>query len=585
MPIPHILYLDNHFDDKKRFVILLFSNGYEVMPVSNLKEGLSALRVADFDMVLCDMHLPDGDADNLIQTVKSSTHLSKIPVVVITSHASESDRETVMGLGAADYLTKDIDPTVFLKRVKDTVNLHRRAIKKTSAGISGQLARLKIIDLIMQLSDEQSSGCITIDGPLLMEIHMRDGQIVHARHGITLGKKALFRCLRIAEAAFHFQADSQVIDFSIEGDLDELLEEARVSNEKLMANWHKLPNANFRVRIGNPDSVQSANFKPEVRAALEIIKKYPRIGTYVDRLNLPDVVCYEYLHTFLERGLIELVTEHKPVKILTDASCDLPQEELYDLGVSCFSVSLAVGSEQLLSSDPKTEDVVYSSKSKVLEQIEVLAPENETILERFVNFLPKYDCLTITMGEKVGPLFDAVEKNVAKLQATGLNGKSLLANETTTINSHSFSLGLGLLVRYAADLVDQSLQAEQIEERLINAISQLHMIFAVNSDRSFLAKKGFSILYWNGEDFELVERLDKKENPIAALAQQVERRLDHKSGLHMALGHVRNRQQGEALRLELGRRLATTRVPLRQMGPVGGYRLGEGALGVAFFQE
>lgn len=585
MPIPHILYLDNHFEDKKRMVILLFSNGYEVMPVSNLKEGLSALRVADFDMVLCDMHLPDGDADHLIQTVKSSTDLSKIPVMVITSQASDVDRQAVMSLGAADYIGKDLDPTQFLKRVKETVNLHRRAIKKTSVGISGQLARLKIIDLIMQLSDEKSSGCITIDGPLLMEIHMRDGQIVHARHGITLGKKALFRCLRIAEAAFHFQADSQVIDHSTEGDLDDLLEEARVSNEKLMANWHKLPNANYRVRIGNPTALQSANFKPEVRAALEIIKKYPRIGTYVDRLNLPDVVCYEYLHTFLEREIIELVTEHKPVKIVTDASCDLPQEELYDLGVSCFSVSLKVGNDQLLATDPKTEEVVYGSKAKVLEQIEIVPPDNETILDRYVNFLPKFDCVTITMGERVGGMFDAIDKNLAKLQATGLDGKSLLANETTTINSHSFSLGLGLLVRYAAELVEQGLQAEQVEEKVITAISQLHMIFAVNADRSFLAKKGFSILYWNGEDFELVEKLDKKENPINAMAQQVERRLDHKSGLHMSLGHVRNRQQGEALRLELGRRLSTTRVPLRQMGPIAGYRLGEGALGVAFFQE
>ncbi|CAM2070043.1 DegV family protein [Sulfidibacter corallicola] len=585
MPIPHILYLDNHFEDKKKMVILLFSNGYEVMPVSNLKEGLAALRVGDFDLIICDMHLPDGDADNLIQTVKSASTLNKIPVMVVTSHPSDADTEMVMKLGAADYMPKDTDPNTLLRRVKETVNLHRRAIKKTSAGISGQLAKLKIVDLIMQLSDEHSSGCITIDGQLLMEIHLRDGQIVHARHGITLGKKALFRLLRIAEAAFHFQADSQILEHSIDGELDELLEEARVSNEKLMANWHKLPNANFRVRIANPEVLSQTNFKPEVRAALEIIKKYPRIGTYVDRLNLPDVVCYEYLHTFLERGLIELVTEHKPVKILTDVSCDLPKEELYDLGVVSFNVALKLGGETFDVMDPQTESVIYTKKPKQLETLELVAPPNDEILDRYVGLLPNHDCLAITMASSVGPLFETVQGNVTKLQATGLNGKSLLANETTTINSHSFSLGLGLLVRYAAQLAEEGHQAEVIEERLINAISQLHMIFVVNAERGFLAKKGQCIMYWNGLEFEVVQRLDRKESALTVLADQVERRIDLKAGLHMSLGHVRNRQQGEALRLELGRRLSTSKVPLRTIGPVAGYQLGEGALGVAFFQE
>ena len=584
MRTPHILYVDNSFETKKRNVVLLFNHDFEVVSVSNIKEAMGILRVVKVDMVICDMHLPDGDADHLLQTVKTSQSLAHLPVIVLSSNYDEGKKRELLKLGATDYLTKDEDPTVFVKMVKDLVNLHGEEYSETPSGISGQLAKLKIVDLIIHLVKDHGSGAITIDGSTLMEIHLRNGNIVHAKHGITIGKKALFRCLRVADAAYHFQMEDGPVEASVEGGLTELLEEARVSNEKLMANYHRLPHTNHRVRFANTDAINNTKLRAEARAALEICRKFPRIGAYVDRLNLPDIVCYEYLLTFLERGFLELVTESKPVKIVTDTDCDLPGVS-DQLPIEVIPVRITIGKERF-GPEPKDQDAIYLKKPKQLEQATLSFLEKESILDRYKALLPDYDCLSIFMASAVSGLFHRVQSMLAELTEEGVEGKQILANELTAIDSRSISIGLGLLVHYAASLAKQGMQLEPIEEHLQQAIASLHLIFAVNPERSFLLKKGNApvLIAWDGNRFHESQRLAKGEDTGAVLLNHVERRIDGKAVTHLAVGHVRSLHAASLVKDRLAKQLKLRTASLVPIGPISGHRFGEGTLGVAFFQ-
>ncbi len=92
------------------------------------------------------------------------------------------------------------DPDDFVvSTIKEIVDLNISSSSEDSGSITGQLARLDIVELIREMAKEHGSGCISIDGSVPMEIHLDQGNVVFARHGITIGKKALFRCLRIAE--------------------------------------------------------------------------------------------------------------------------------------------------------------------------------------------------------------------------------------------------------------------------------------------------------------------------------------------------------------------------------------------------
>ena len=587
MYIPSVLYIEKDFEIKQKWVVLLYGNGFEALPVSNTNQALALLRVSKFDLVISARHLPDGDADNLIHTMKAAPSLRQIPIVVTADEFSDSERSHYLKTGAEAVIPLSQDSRQQIKTLKGLVNLHQNEARQTQSGISGQLAQTPISQLIRDLSEEHATGILYIDGVVPMEIHLVDKQIVHARHGITVGFKALCRCLLIAEAAYHFSKEASEMEPTIKGETDQLLHRARVSNQKLMANFHRLPNTRHRARIVEADYLENMKLKPEARAALEIIRKYPRVGTYLDRLNLPDVVCHEYLLTFIERGVIEMVTASKPVQVMTDASCDLPFEMQQELGVVALPLRLEIGKETFQPYRSADEQQLYTKKVKLLEQGKIQIPEEKAINQRFEALLPEYDCLIITAASGMVPIFDQVSKCVENLQAEGFEGRSLLANELSILDSHAVSIGLGLLVQYAATLASQGFQTEQIEERLIQAMARLHLFFVVNPEDSFLTKKGNApvILGWDGTKITLAARLSKGESAIPILVEETAKRIDSKSKLHLAFGDVQNEKGLEEMRNEFSKKFGLVQPITTPIGPITGHILGKGALGVAFFQE
>jgi len=587
MYIPSVLYIEKDFETKQNWVVLLYGNGFEALPVSNTNEALALLRVSKFDLVMVARHLPDGDADNLIHTMKAAPALGQIPIVVTAKEFTDNERSHYLKTGASAVLASSQDSRQRVKTLKGLVDLHQNEARQTQSGISGQLAQTPISQLIQDLAKEHSTGILYIDGTVPMEIHLVENQIVHARHGITVGFKALCRCLLIAEAAYHFSKETSSVDPTIKGDLDQLLHRARVANQKLMANFHRLPNTNHRARVVEADIWENTKLKAEARAALEIIRKYPRIGTYLDRLNLPDVVCHEYLLTFIERGVIELVTESKPVQVMTDTSCDLPFELQQELGVIALPMRLEIGKETYLPNRTAEEKQLYAKKLKVLEQAKICIPEEAAIYQRFEALLPEHDCLVITAASSQVPIFELANKCVEKLQSEGFEGRSLLANELSILDSHAISIGLGLLVRYAATLARQGLQTEQVEERLIQAMARLHLFFVVNPEDSFLVKKGNApvILGWDGTKITLAAKLSKGESAVPILVEETAKRIDSKAKLHLAFGDVQNEQGLAQMQTDFAKRFGLVQPIVSPIGPITGHILGKGALALAFFQE
>jgi len=580
----HILFVENDFDIKREAAMLLFSNGFEMMPVSNAAEAVGALRLLRTDLLVSDAHLPDHGVDHLIQTVRGSKSLHETPVLVLVDTDDKEERDRFLRMGADACIEKKAPPERWLETIRNLVASHRARQEEGSSGsISGQLARLTIVDLLRQLVKDKSSGVVVIDGSIVMEIHLVEGRIVHARHGITVGKKALFRCLRVAEAAFNFQIRDEEIEPTVEGEFDELLAEAKSCNERLMANYHNLPNANHRIRVLPSEALESAKLRAEARAALEIIKKHPRVAAYVDRLNLPDIVCYEYLLAFLDRGFVELATDKRPVRVFTDSACDLPPDWLIEHDVTVFPIQVQVGG-QLFTGASGEEPAFYRFKPKRLEQAVLQPPEDARLLQPLLEGLPNYDCLAL-----VNPfpgVFERVQQCADRIREEGVNGKNVLANELLALNSHAYSLGLGLLVQQAVKLAEEDCQIEVIEEKLLQAMARLHMIFAVEPDRSYLVKKGsgVALVYWDGSEERALVRLGKGESPVEAIVREARKRYDPKAPLQAAVGHVRAPETAKTLQAELASNLGGAQIPVWPIGLIAGARLGEGAVGMAFFQ-
>ncbi|MDD3364637.1 MAG: response regulator [Syntrophomonas sp.] len=113
-------------DDEVNLLVisrLLEKKGYVVETAVNGQKALSILGNEIFDIVLMDISMPKIDGLALTRKMKRNSHTQNIPVVAMTTYASEKDRENLLAEGLDGYITKPVDP----------VELHKIIMQLTSA--------------------------------------------------------------------------------------------------------------------------------------------------------------------------------------------------------------------------------------------------------------------------------------------------------------------------------------------------------------------------------------------------------------------------------------------------------------------
>jgi two-component system, chemotaxis family, response regulator Rcp1 len=105
------------FKDAKVHINLhVASDGAEAMDFLN-REGKHS-NVPRPDLVLLDLNLPKKDGREVLEEIKQSPVLKSIPVVILTTSASDADILRSYRLHANCYITKRVDLDGFLEVVK-----------------------------------------------------------------------------------------------------------------------------------------------------------------------------------------------------------------------------------------------------------------------------------------------------------------------------------------------------------------------------------------------------------------------------------------------------------------------------------
>ena len=106
-------------DDDVRLADLLKTylegHGFSLEAAQNVHDGLRRLRGRDFDIVLLDIMLPDGDGLDVCRKIRAS---SPIPVIMLTARGADEDKIIGLELGADDYLAKPFNPRELVARIK-----------------------------------------------------------------------------------------------------------------------------------------------------------------------------------------------------------------------------------------------------------------------------------------------------------------------------------------------------------------------------------------------------------------------------------------------------------------------------------
>lgn len=82
-------------------------DGHAVDPAGSLADAEDCLAAAQYDLILLDISLPDGDGRDFLRQERRSGR--DTPIIVMTARAEVSDRVDVLDLGADDYVTKPFD--------------------------------------------------------------------------------------------------------------------------------------------------------------------------------------------------------------------------------------------------------------------------------------------------------------------------------------------------------------------------------------------------------------------------------------------------------------------------------------------
>ena len=115
MPLPQhtkILYVDDDVDDRYFMSLSLTETGTnaDLICASNGEDAiqyLNSTKVSDLpSLIILDLNMPKWDGRKTLNYLKKQPHLANIPVVILTTSNSNTDRESCALLGASSYYTK-----------------------------------------------------------------------------------------------------------------------------------------------------------------------------------------------------------------------------------------------------------------------------------------------------------------------------------------------------------------------------------------------------------------------------------------------------------------------------------------------
>ena len=101
----------------------LTSSGYTVQTAFNGVDALKMMMLQAPELLITDVMMPEMDGFELAASVRGDSHLSSLPIIMLTARTLESDMLQGHQSGTDIYLTKPYDPAELLAFVERIVPL------------------------------------------------------------------------------------------------------------------------------------------------------------------------------------------------------------------------------------------------------------------------------------------------------------------------------------------------------------------------------------------------------------------------------------------------------------------------------
>ncbi|MGH9561551.1 MAG: response regulator, partial [Terracidiphilus sp.] len=248
-----VLLTEDNPVNRKLATALLEKHGYAVSVAENGREALDALKQEKFDLVVMDLQMPVMDGFEAIRAIRAAELRGggHLPIVALTAHAMQGDRERCLEAGADDYVTKPIrtaDLFAAIERIMrrgetpQTINASRSNRAGDALDVDAALNRVEgdreLLDELVRLFVESSPAAMQ---EMRQALNERDAHCLDRLAHTMKGSSGSLGANRVSEAALVLEMRArsgalenagELID-SLQSELDRVLPEMEALTRKV----------------------------------------------------------------------------------------------------------------------------------------------------------------------------------------------------------------------------------------------------------------------------------------------------------------------------------------------------------------
>jgi CheY-like chemotaxis protein/HPt (histidine-containing phosphotransfer) domain-containing protein len=135
-----VLLAEDNITNQQVALGILKKLGLHADAVANGAEAISALESIPYDVVLMDVQMPtmDGlEATALIRDSRSAIQNHGVPIIAMTAHAMQGDRERCLEAGMNDYVSKPVSPQALAEALARWLPGEDTAIPTAASAVPG----------------------------------------------------------------------------------------------------------------------------------------------------------------------------------------------------------------------------------------------------------------------------------------------------------------------------------------------------------------------------------------------------------------------------------------------------------------
>jgi two-component system, sensor histidine kinase len=163
-----VLLVEDNLINQKVVLAILRKKGYQIDVANDGREALAKLEASrgGYDIVLMDVQMPVLDGLETTRIIRKDSRWNRLPIVAMTAHAMNGDRERCLQAGMNAYVSKPVQPSHLVSIIEKllqerTLDIPRAPVSELDRGLAERLmlddAEMAndLLELFLQLAPER----------------------------------------------------------------------------------------------------------------------------------------------------------------------------------------------------------------------------------------------------------------------------------------------------------------------------------------------------------------------------------------------------------------------------------------------